>query len=47
MKHDNLYGDGLGLAIVKSVAEAHNGDVWVEPNHPNSNIFYLKLPVDL
>lgn len=47
LKQNNIYGDGLGLAIVKSIAEAHNGEVWVEPNHPNGNIFCLRLPVDL
>jgi len=37
-------GKGLGLAIVKRIAEAHNGEVWVEPNSPRGNIFCLKLP---
>ena len=45
LKHDNLYGDGLGLAIVKNIAEAHDGEVWVEPNHPTGNSFCLRLPV--
>lgn len=38
-------GRGLGLAIVKRIAEAHRGEVWVEPNEPNGNIFYIKLPL--
>ncbi|UCH13986.1 MAG: GAF domain-containing sensor histidine kinase [Bacteroidales bacterium] len=46
LNKDNLYGDGLGLAIVKNIAEAHNGEVWVESNHPKGNIFCLKLPAN-
>ena len=37
-------GRGLGLAIVKRIAQAHNGDVWVEPNLPTGNQFCLRLP---
>lgn len=37
-------GQGLGLAIVKRIAEAHGAKVWVEPNQPQGNIFFLKLP---
>jgi len=37
-------GRGLGLAIVKRIAEAHDGDVGVEPNHPKGNIFYFNIP---
>lgn len=38
-------GRGLGLAIVKRIAEAHGGEVWMEPNQPQGNIFYLKIPL--
>ncbi|MFQ6678525.1 MAG: PAS domain S-box protein [Fidelibacterota bacterium] len=38
-------GRGLGLAIVKRIAEAHNGQVWVEPNEPSGNRFCLRLPL--
>lgn len=44
LRQDSLYADGLGLAIVKSIAEAHNGEVWTEPNHPTGNSFCLRLP---
>lgn len=37
-------GRGLGLAIVKRIAEAHNGEVWVEPNKPRGNIFCIRIP---
>ena len=45
LKRDSIYGNGLGLAIVKNIAEAHDGEVWVEPNHPTGNSFCLRLPV--
>lgn len=37
-------GRGLGLAIVRRIAEFHHGQVWVEPNTPRGNIFYLSIP---
>ena len=40
----NQHSSGLGLAIVKRIATAHDGEVWVEPNHPTGNSFCLKLP---
>jgi len=36
-------GRGLGLAIVKRIAEAHGGEVWVEPNTPTGNSFCLRI----
>ncbi|MCH7732201.1 MAG: hypothetical protein IIB44_06750 [Candidatus Marinimicrobia bacterium] len=38
-------GTGIGLAIVKRIADAHNGQVWVEPNKPSGNCFCLRLPL--
>ncbi|OFY59896.1 MAG: hypothetical protein A2Y87_05775 [Bacteroidetes bacterium RBG_13_46_8] len=36
-------GSGLGLAIVKKIADIHDAEVWVEPNHPTGNIFCLRI----
>lgn len=38
-------GAGLGLAIVRSIAEAHNGSVWIaQPDDENGSIFGLTVP---
>jgi signal transduction histidine kinase len=39
-----IKGTGLGLAIVKSIAEGHNGRVWVESKLGEGSIFHLVLP---
>lgn len=38
-------GTGLGLAIVKSIAERHNGKVWVESQLGKGSTFYLMVPI--
>jgi len=38
-------GTGLGLAIVKSIAERHNGKVWVESQLGKGSTFYLMIPI--
>lgn len=38
-------GSGLGLAIVKRIADVHDARVYVTPNQPQGNIFYLELPI--
>lgn len=38
-------GTGLGLAIVKSIAERHQGRVWVESQLGKGSVFYLLIPV--
>ena len=40
----NKRGRGLGLAIVKRIAQAHEGDCWVEPVSGAGNKFCLRLP---
>jgi signal transduction histidine kinase len=37
---------GLGLAIGRSIAEAHNGRLWAEPNNCPGATFYCTLPVN-
>ena len=39
-----LGGTGLGLAIVKHIVEGHEGQVWVEGNHPAGSRFVVRLP---
>jgi PAS domain S-box-containing protein len=39
------HGSGLGLAIVKSIAQRHNGDVWVKSQLGKGSIFYLMIPL--
>jgi signal transduction histidine kinase len=38
-------GSGLGLAIVKSIAQRHNGDVWVKSQLGKGSTFYLMIPL--
>jgi PAS domain S-box-containing protein len=37
-------GSGLGLTIVKSIAEKHNGRVWVESQLGKGSVFYFQIP---
>ncbi len=41
----DIKGSGLGLAIVKSIAERHNGRVWVESELAKGSTFYIELPI--
>jgi two-component system phosphate regulon sensor histidine kinase PhoR len=38
-------GTSLGLAIVKSIAERHEGRVWVESQLGKGSIFFLEVPL--
>ncbi len=39
------HGSGLGLAIVRSIAERHNGQVWVESELGKGSTFFLQIPL--
>ena len=39
------HGSGLGLAVVKAIAEAHQGQVGVEPRPGGGSIFWFSLPM--
>jgi signal transduction histidine kinase len=43
---DQVRGTGLGLAIVKSIAEAHQGRIWVESVMGKGSTFFVVLPAD-
>ncbi|MGM9477239.1 ligand-binding sensor domain-containing protein [Pedobacter sp. GSP4] len=38
-------GTGIGLSISKSLAQLHSGELYVDFNHHDFNIFVLELPV--
>jgi signal transduction histidine kinase len=42
---DQVQGTGLGLAMVKSVAEKHNGRVFVTSDVGKGSIFGMALPL--
>lgn len=35
---------GLGLAFCRLAAEAHGGQIWVEPNEPTGSLFCVQFP---
>ncbi len=37
-------GPGLGLSIARTLARAHGGDAWYEPNAPTGSRFLVRLP---
>ena len=43
-RSEGASGFGLGLAIVASLAAAHGGAVWYEPNLPRGACFAVRLP---
>ena len=38
-------GLGIGLTISRTIAEAHGGRLWAEPNEPRGAVFQFALPV--
>lgn len=45
-RSDSKRGMGLGLAICRAVAEAHGGEIHMEPNEPKGSRFVLSLPME-
>jgi signal transduction histidine kinase len=41
----NREGIGLGLTLVRSIAEAHDGRVWVQSNQKSGTIFGIQIPL--
>ncbi|MGH7788845.1 MAG: sensor histidine kinase [Candidatus Binatia bacterium] len=39
-------GLGIGLTISRSIAEAHGGALWAEPQAPHGTTFFLRLPAE-
>ena len=37
-------GIGMGLSICRSIIDAHDGQLWAEPNQPRGTVFYFTLP---
>ena len=42
----SLKGSGLGLSIVKSIAERHQGKVWVKSILGKGSTFFLQVPIE-
>lgn len=42
---EKIKGSGLGLAIVRSVAERHNGRVWVQSELDRGSTFFIAIPL--
>ena len=38
-------GLGMGLAICRSIAAAHDGRLWAEPEPERGAVFHFELPV--
>lgn len=40
-------GTGLGLAVVKAIANAHDGDLWLEKTSSSGTVFRMRLPTQI
>lgn len=40
-------GTGLGLAVVKAIANAHDGDLWLERTSSSDTVFRMRLPTQI
>jgi K+-sensing histidine kinase KdpD len=41
---ETAFGKGLGLAFCRIAVEAHEGQIWVEDNHPQGSVFVARIP---
>lgn len=40
-------GTGLGLAVVKAIANAHNGELWLDHSDSSGSVFRMRLPTQI
>lgn len=40
-------GTGLGLAVVKAIANAHDGELWLERSNESATIFRMRIPTQI
>ncbi len=40
-------GTGLGLAVVKAIANAHDGELWLESSSHSGSVFRMRLPTQI
>lgn len=40
-------GTGLGLAVVKAIANAHDGELWLESSSTSGSVFRMRIPTQI
>ena len=40
-------GTGLGLAVVKAIANAHDGELWLERSNSSGSVFRMRIPTQI
>ncbi len=40
-------GTGLGLAVVKAIANAHDGELWLESSSTTGSVFRMRIPTQI